>query len=88
MAGQSDDVADVGCLELNARNVGNIKKSGKLLNCSIIWKVECENNRGVTKKLLIASTVSKNSCIWTQKDAAGVDIHAWPLGDLSHSLPL
>jgi len=38
----------------DARNVGNIKKSGKLLNCCIIWVVECEDIRGVVKKLLIA----------------------------------
>jgi len=68
-------IAEVGVFDLNARNTGNIKKSGKLLNCWMTWKAGSKDRSGVMMKWLIASTVSKNSSMLTQKDAAGVDRH-------------
>jgi hypothetical protein len=50
---------------LSAKNAGNIKKSGKLLNCSMAWKAGLKVNSG-TMCCLIASTVFENSSIAIQ----------------------
>jgi hypothetical protein len=67
----------VGCAwGLNARNIGNIKKSGKLLNCWITLKAGTEARSEMIAQSLIASKVLEKSSIVTQTDAAGVNCHA------------
>ena len=46
----------------NARNAGNIKKSGRVLNWWMTWKAGSGDNSGAMINLSIASTVCKNSC--------------------------
>lgn len=61
---------------LNARNVVNIKKSGKLLKYWTTRKAGSSEVSGEMVNSLIAFNVLENSSIVTQTDAAGVDCHA------------
>lgn len=62
-------------MSLNARKPGNIKKSGKVLNCWIAWKAGSKGTLLISIYSLIASNVLENSSIVTQTEAAGVDCH-------------
>ncbi|KAG2035326.1 hypothetical protein BDR03DRAFT_962773 [Suillus americanus] len=76
LSGTSGDTVVEWSWGINARSIGNIKKSGKLLSCWTTLKVGSEAKFGTMILLLIVSNVLENSSTFAHTDPAGVDCHA------------